>query len=143
MITLHYYRAEKNRVDSVVLMLPDLAASSHSLMPSPEAYAQMEERVKAQLAAKVAAIDAEEFVLPPSTENINSNESKSNSTASVSAAATTTTEQQSTGTTERQQTSNGDVPAAVVEGDSAQPTAAAAVASGVKTTSGSQNTEVQ
>lgn len=140
MTTLHYYRAEKNRVDSVVLMLPDLAASSHSLMPSPEAYAQMEERVKAQLAAKIAAIDAEEFVLPPSTENSTSNESKSNTTS----AAAATTEQQSTGTgaTERQQTSNGDVPAA--DGDSSAPTQQATAATGgVKANQGSQNSEVQ
>jgi hypothetical protein len=55
-------------VHTVTLMLPDLSASSLSLMPSAEVYAQTEERVKAQLAAKVAAIDSEEFV--PPTRNV-------------------------------------------------------------------------
>lgn len=61
MVHLRYYRAERNRIDSVVLMMPDLASG---LMPTTEEYKNLEERIQKQLADKLAAIDAEVFVPP-------------------------------------------------------------------------------
>lgn len=61
MVHLRYYRAERNRIDNVVLMMPDL---STGLMPTAEEYKNLEERIQKQLAEKIAAIDAEVFVAP-------------------------------------------------------------------------------
>uniref|UniRef100_A0AC34Q518 SAP domain-containing protein n=1 Tax=Panagrolaimus sp. JU765 TaxID=591449 RepID=A0AC34Q518_9BILA len=58
---LEYYRAERDRVDTVVLLMPDTSSIS-GLMPTPEEHAAIIEELKKQLADKIAAIDAEEFV---------------------------------------------------------------------------------
>uniref|UniRef100_A0A915DXN7 SAP domain-containing protein n=1 Tax=Ditylenchus dipsaci TaxID=166011 RepID=A0A915DXN7_9BILA len=68
MVHLHYFRAERNRVDSVVLMLPDTS----TLMPSVTAFAEMEQSLKNQLATKLAAIDAETFPLDLPTSSSSS-----------------------------------------------------------------------
>lgn len=64
MVDLHYYRLERNRIDNVVLMLPDTNTAPALMPPSEEAFQALEERLKAQLAQKLAAIDAEPFVSP-------------------------------------------------------------------------------
>lgn len=63
MVHLKYYRPERNRLDSVVLMMPDLNATP-GLMPSPDEYKAIEERLQKQLAEKLATIDAEQYVPP-------------------------------------------------------------------------------
>lgn len=63
MAHLRYYRMERNRVDSVTLMLPDLNTMP-GLMPSPEEYKAIEDQLKKQLENKLAAIDAEQYVPP-------------------------------------------------------------------------------
>lgn len=64
MVRIRYYRVERNRIDSVVLMLPDPNACL-GLMPTVERFKELEELTKNQLNNKLAAIDAEEFVPPP------------------------------------------------------------------------------
>lgn len=64
MVRIRYYRVERNRIDSVVLMLPDPNACL-GLMPTVEKFKELEEQIKNQLNNKLTAIDAEEFV-PPS-----------------------------------------------------------------------------
>lgn len=77
MVHIHYYRAERNRIDNVVLLLPDTSSTSSLMPPTEEAFKQTEEILKAQLAQKLAAIDAEQ--LPDSnssTINADSNQSE-------------------------------------------------------------------
>ena len=71
MVQFRYFRVERNRIDTVVLMLPDISATP-GLMPSPESYTLLEEQLKQQLADKLAAIDAEEFVVKSTQQNSSS-----------------------------------------------------------------------
>lgn len=66
MLHLHYFRPERSRVDSCVLILPDTSAVPN-FQVSEEQFGQMEQLLQAQLAAKLAAIDEEQFV-PPNQE---------------------------------------------------------------------------
>jgi len=53
-------RAERQRIDSVVLMLPDTSAIE-SFKVDEESYKMFEQSLRDQLAVKLAAIDAEQF----------------------------------------------------------------------------------
>nr|CAD2172574.1 unnamed protein product [Meloidogyne enterolobii] len=57
---LRYLRAERQRIDSVVLMLPDTSAIE-SFKVDEEIYKMFEQSLRDQLAVKLAAIDAEQF----------------------------------------------------------------------------------
>uniref|UniRef100_A0A915NDE0 SAP domain-containing protein n=1 Tax=Meloidogyne javanica TaxID=6303 RepID=A0A915NDE0_MELJA len=57
---LRYLRAERQRIDSVVLMLPDTSAIE-SFKVDEESYKMFEQSLRDQLAVKLAAIDAEQF----------------------------------------------------------------------------------
>lgn len=61
MVHIHYYRAERNRIDNVVLLLPDTSSNASLMPPTEEAFKQIEETLKDQLAQKLAAIDAEQL----------------------------------------------------------------------------------
>lgn len=66
MAQLRYFRAERSRTDTVVVMLPDVSGTAE-LLPSAEEYKKLvEEVLPAQLQSKLGAIDAEPFV--PSAE---------------------------------------------------------------------------
>uniref|UniRef100_A0A914I943 SAP domain-containing protein n=1 Tax=Globodera rostochiensis TaxID=31243 RepID=A0A914I943_GLORO len=67
MLHLHYFRPERSRVDSCVLMLPD-TSTIPDFQLTVEQYQQAEQKFQEQLATKLSAIDAEEFV-PPNQEN--------------------------------------------------------------------------
>lgn len=54
MAQLRYYRAEKDRVDTTVLLLPDTSA----LMPDEECYREQLAVLKNQLATKISAVEA-------------------------------------------------------------------------------------
>uniref|UniRef100_A0A914Z9H8 SAP domain-containing protein n=1 Tax=Panagrolaimus superbus TaxID=310955 RepID=A0A914Z9H8_9BILA len=58
---LEYYRAERDRVDNVILLMPD-TSSMNTLMPTPEQYESIITTLKAQLAEKISAIESEEFI---------------------------------------------------------------------------------
>uniref|UniRef100_A0A7E4VAE0 DBC1 domain-containing protein n=1 Tax=Panagrellus redivivus TaxID=6233 RepID=A0A7E4VAE0_PANRE len=104
MAHLEYYRAERDRVDNVVLLLPD-TSSLASLMPSPEVYAATVAKLKEQLAAKISDIDAKEFVstvdkrrkeaattLKPATTGTATDPSATTTTPPTATTTTTTTE---------------------------------------------------
>uniref|UniRef100_A0A183CCW5 SAP domain-containing protein n=1 Tax=Globodera pallida TaxID=36090 RepID=A0A183CCW5_GLOPA len=63
MLHLHYFRPERSRVDSCVLMLPD-TSTIPDFQLTVEQYQQAEQKFQEQLATKLSAIDAEEFVSP-------------------------------------------------------------------------------
>ncbi|KAL7072465.1 hypothetical protein ACQ4LE_008298 [Meloidogyne hapla] len=58
---LRYLRTERQRIDSVVLMLPDTSAIE-SFKVTDESYKIAEQALRDQLAVKLAAIDAEHFI---------------------------------------------------------------------------------
>lgn len=75
MVELKYYRPERDRLDTVVLMMPDLNATP-GLMPTPDEYKVIEERLQKQLADKLAAIEAEQYVPPEKpVDNVKKEES--------------------------------------------------------------------
>lgn len=57
---MRYLRPERQRIDSVVLMLPDTSAIE-SFKVTEESYKETEQILRDQLAVKLAAIDAEQF----------------------------------------------------------------------------------
>ncbi|KAL3110206.1 hypothetical protein niasHT_015809 [Heterodera trifolii] len=63
MLHLHYFRPERSRVDSCVLMLPDTSTITDFQL-SDEQYQQTVQKLQDQLASKLSAIDAQEFVSP-------------------------------------------------------------------------------
>ncbi|CAK5071366.1 unnamed protein product [Meloidogyne enterolobii] len=67
---LRYLRAERQRIDSVVLMLPDTSAIE-SFKVDEESYKICEQLLRDQLAVKLAAIDAEQFNEKKETEGEN------------------------------------------------------------------------
>lgn len=87
MLHLRYFRPERSRVDSCVLMLPD-TSSVPAFQISEEQYQQAELTLQNQLAAKLSAIDEEEFV-PPNSEK--ANEKGSNELCDGAAAENTVT----------------------------------------------------
>ncbi|VDK73790.1 unnamed protein product [Litomosoides sigmodontis] len=60
MAEIRYYRAEKDRMDTCCLFLPDTSG----LMPTEECYQQLLATLKDQLGNKLAAVDAQKLVLP-------------------------------------------------------------------------------
>uniref|UniRef100_A0A158Q740 SAP domain-containing protein n=1 Tax=Elaeophora elaphi TaxID=1147741 RepID=A0A158Q740_9BILA len=60
MAEIRYYRAEKDRMDTCCLFLPDTSG----LMPTEDCYQQLLATLKDQLGNKLAAIDAQKPVLP-------------------------------------------------------------------------------
>lgn len=68
MLHFRYFRVERSRVDSVVLLLPDTSVTSIFSI-SPEQYQQTRERIMKQLSEKLAAIDAEEFIIESKDQN--------------------------------------------------------------------------
>ncbi|KAM3721102.1 Cell division cycle and apoptosis regulator protein [Dirofilaria immitis] len=60
MAEIRYYRAEKDRMDTCCLYLPDTSG----LMPTEDCYQQLLATLKDQLGNKLAAIDAQKLVLP-------------------------------------------------------------------------------
>uniref|UniRef100_A0A915PP47 SAP domain-containing protein n=1 Tax=Setaria digitata TaxID=48799 RepID=A0A915PP47_9BILA len=60
MAEIRYYRAEKDRVDTCCLFLPDTIG----LMPTEDCYQQLLATLKDQLGNKLAAVDAQKLVLP-------------------------------------------------------------------------------
>lgn len=60
MAEIRYYRAEKDRMDTCCLFLPDTSG----LMPTEDCYQQLLAALKDQLGNKLAAVDAQKLVLP-------------------------------------------------------------------------------
>ncbi|EFO26987.2 hypothetical protein LOAG_01502 [Loa loa] len=60
MAEIRYYRAEKDRMDTCCLFLPDTSG----LMPTEDCYQQLLATLKDQLGNKLAALDAQKLVLP-------------------------------------------------------------------------------
>lgn len=60
MAEIRYYRAEKDRMDTCCLFLPDTSG----LMPTEDCYQQLLATLKDQLGNKLAAVDAQKLVLP-------------------------------------------------------------------------------
>ncbi|VDN01647.1 unnamed protein product [Thelazia callipaeda] len=60
MAEIRYYRAEKDRMDTCCLFLPDTSG----LMPTNDCYQQLLATLKNQLRRKLAAVDAQKVVLP-------------------------------------------------------------------------------
>ncbi|CAG9529877.1 unnamed protein product [Cercopithifilaria johnstoni] len=60
MAEIRYYRAEKDRMDTCCLFLPD----TNGLMPTEDCYQQLLVTLKDQLGNKLAAVDAQKLVLP-------------------------------------------------------------------------------
>jgi hypothetical protein len=87
MVHLRYYRAERDRIDSVVLMMPDLTVG---LMPTVEEYDNLKQRIQKQLADKLAAIDAEVFVPPPSSTTAEVGETLPNGSTAIAEDSATT-----------------------------------------------------
>lgn len=84
MVRIRYFRVERNRMDSVVLLLPDTNASL-GLMPNVEKFKEYEVQIKNQLNKKLAAIDAEEFTPPSSTSPTTNGSNANSSSLAVSA----------------------------------------------------------
>lgn len=60
MAEIRYYRAEKDRMDTCCLFLPDTSG----LMPTEDCYQQLLDTLKDQCGNKLAAVDAQKLVLP-------------------------------------------------------------------------------
>lgn len=63
MVHLRYFRVERQRIDSVVLMLPDTSTITEFKV-TEESYRAAEQLLRDQLTAKLSALEAEEFVPP-------------------------------------------------------------------------------
>jgi hypothetical protein len=82
MVHLSYFRVERQRVDSVVLMLPDTGAVP-DFKVTAESFPAAEKVLQDQLAAKLAAIDAEDFCPPNQTKAAASTEDQPKTDGSV------------------------------------------------------------
>lgn len=117
MVHLHYYRAERQRVDSVVLMMPDVSSTS-GLMPTADAFNVVLERIRAQLSSKQAAIDAESFPESEALEKAKAAlESATNPNKEPEAAQPVNGEAATTDTAEKTQTEG------VTQSDATEPSA--------------------
>lgn len=108
MAHLRYYRAERDRWDHVILMLPDVCGTPN-LMPTADTYRSLiEDTFPAQLRNKLAALEAETFA-PQSEAAIkvhNFNEAKAAAAvAAATANETATTEEKPSEDTKQEATS--------------------------------------